>query len=150
MSLSGKQRLPEYLAISLWITSDVMSPETVTQMVGIVPSHVRTRGTPIPRLGINRRPEFDHHEWQVREQLDVQPGEYIGKCSEEFITQFFDKIKTATANIRELSENHSVSISLVYQAHTMPYIGLTRDNIQTIAALGASLNYDILLGAGTE
>ena len=145
MTLSGKQDYLDYLAISLWITSDVLSPETVTRMIGIIPSYVRSRGTPIPRLGINRRPEFDHHEWQFREQLDVQAGDCIGKRSEEFITQFFEKIKMAATSIRELSENHSVTISLVYQAHDMPYIGLTSDHVQTIAALGASLNYDIMV-----
>ena len=92
-----------------------------------------------------RQPEFDSHEWQFREQLDIQPGDYIGNHSEKFITEFLNKIKGAAPKIRELSKNQDVLILLFYSVHGMPYIGLTSDHIQVIASLGARLDYDLMV-----
>jgi hypothetical protein len=92
-----------------------------------------------------RRPEFDFHEWQFRDQFDVQPGDNISNHSEKFITEFLDKIKGAAPRIRELSKDHDVLILLVYSVHDIPYIGLTRDHIDVIASIGARLDYDIMV-----
>jgi hypothetical protein len=145
MTTKNDQESLGYLAISLYISSDQLSPEQITEAIGIEPSYIRERGTPIPGRGVMRQPQFDHHEWQLREQLDVRPGDYIGNHSEGFISAFLDKIKAAAPRIREISKNHDVLILLVYSVHDMPYIGLTRDHIQVIASLGARLDYDIML-----
>lgn len=145
MNNSDEHNFSIYLAVSLWISSMELSPDRITQIVGIEPSYVRVRGTLIPGRGMNRRPEFDVHEWQFREQLSVKPGDYIGDHSEEFITGFLDKIKDAAPMVKELSENHSVTVSLVYHTREIPNIGLTRQHVQAIAALGARLDYDIMV-----
>jgi len=141
---SGKRDYLDYVAISLSITSDELSPETITQLVGIEPNYVRLRGAPIPGRRVSRHPDFDHNEWEFREQLDIKPGDYIGNHSERFITDFLNKIDGSAARIKEISKSHEVRVSLVYQAHEMPYIGLTREQVQGIAALGAVLDYDIM------
>ena len=75
----------------------------------------------------------------------MKPSDYIGHYSEKFITDFLNTIKDAAPRVKELSEDHSVTISLVYQVHDIPYIGLTRQHVQEIAALGASLDYDLMV-----
>ena len=50
------------------------------------------------------------------------------------------------ARIKELSENNDVQVSLVYHVHEMPYVGLTRQHVHDIAALGANLDFDIMVG----
>jgi Domain of unknown function (DUF4279) len=146
MNGGKEQSSPIYLGISLWISSTELPPDRITQIVGLQPTYVRVRGTTIPGRNVSRRPEFDVHEWQFRKQLDMKPGDYIGEHSEQFIGGFLDEIKDSTPQIRELSEHHSVIISLVYRVNDLPYIGLTRQQVQTIAALGAKLDYDLMVG----
>jgi hypothetical protein len=145
MNSSADQISPSYLGISLWISSTELPPERITQIVGLQPTYARVRGTTVPGRGVNRRSEFDVHEWQFRKQLNIEPGDYIGKHSEQFITQFLDEIKNSTPQIRELSEHHTVMISLVYHVDELPSIGLTRQQVQAIAALGAKLDYDLMV-----
>jgi hypothetical protein len=145
MNSSEARNFSIYLGISLWISSTELEPDRITQIVDLQPTYVRVRGTTIPGRGVSRRPEFDVHEWQFRKQLDIKPGDYIGKYSEQFIAEFLDEIKDRAPQIRDLSEHHSVMISLVYHVDDLPHIGLTRRQVQTIAALGAKLDYDLMV-----
>jgi hypothetical protein len=150
MNSTGEHSFPNYLGISLWITSKELTADRITQIVGLEPSHVRARGAPIPGRGVSRRPEFDVHEWQFRNQLDLKPENFTEQDLEMFITQFLDQIQDSTSQIRELSEHHSVKISFVYQVDQLPYIGLTRQQVLAIAALGARLDYDLMVKGGSS
>src|ERR1700722_18420938 len=142
---TGEHDFPNYFGISLWITSKELKPDEITQIIGLEPSHVRVRGTLIQGRGVNRRPEFDNHEWQFRKKLDLKAGNVADQDLEKFITEFLDEIKNSTPQIRGLSQHHSVQISFVYHVDELPYIGLTRQQVSAIAALGAQLNYDFMV-----
>jgi len=145
MDRNGEHSFANYLGLSLWISSKELMPDKVTQIVGIEPSYVRVRGTLIPGRGVSRRPEFDVHEWQFRKQLDLKPGNCAAQDFEKFINEFLDQIKNSTPQIRALSEHHNVTVSLVYHVDEMPYIGLTRQQVLAVAALGARLDYDLMV-----
>jgi hypothetical protein len=136
-----EQNVLDYVGISLSVTSDRLSPDEISTIIGIQPTSTRQRGA-LTRTGLMRRPEFDLHEWEFREQLDLNPRDYIGCHSATFITEFLDKIKDAAPQVKELSENHDVLISLVYHTREIPYIGLSREQVLAIAELGARLDYD--------
>lgn len=137
-----------YLGISLWISSSELSPEIITQLVGLEPTYTRVRGTLIPGRNMPRQAQFDVHEWQLRKQLDAAPDTCLGPYTEQFITEFLSAIKPHAAAIRKLSESYDVTISFVYHVGELPYIGLTRDQVQAIAALGAKVDYDLMLESG--
>jgi len=145
MNHTATQHFQNYLGISLWISSTELIPEDITQLVGIQPTYVRLRGAMIAGRNIPRRPEFDVHEWQFRKQFDARSSTDLAQSTEKFITDFLDEIKAHASLIKELSEHHSVKISFVYHADAMPYVGLTRDQVQAIAALGAKLDYDLMI-----
>ena len=134
-----------YLRVSLWISSTELTPESITEIVGIQPTHTRLRGSLISGRNVPRRPEFDVHEWLFRKQLDAKPGTYLGQYTEKFITDFLSEIEAHTSQIKKLSEHHNVIFSLVYHVDEMPYIGLTRDQVQAIAMLGAELDYNLMI-----
>lgn len=134
-----------YLGVSLWISSTELTPESITQFVGLRPTYTRLRGSLIPGRNVRRRPEFDVHEWQLRRQLDAKPGTNLGQHTERFITDFLNEIEVHTAQIKKLSEHHSVTFTLVYHVTEIPYIGLTRDQVRAVAALGAKLDYDLMV-----
>jgi hypothetical protein len=148
MNHTAAQTFLNYLGVSLWISSTELTPESITRLVGIDPTYTRQRGTLIPGRNMLRRSEFDVHEWQFRKQLDAKPGTYLGQYIEQFITEFLSAIKPHTAEINKLSEHHNVTISFVYHVDELPYMGLTRDQIQGIAALGAKVDYDLMFERG--
>jgi hypothetical protein len=137
-----------YLGASLWISSTELMPESITQFLGLNPTYTRLRGSLIPGRNVSRRPEFDVHEWQLRRQLDAKPGANLCQHAEEFITDFLNEIEAHTSQIKKLSEHHNVAFVLVYHVDEIPCIGLTRDQVQAIAALGAKLDYDLMVEEG--
>lgn len=150
MNSTGEDNFSNYLGVSLWISSTELTPDRITKIVGFQPSYSRVRGTLIPGRGMARRPEFDVHEWQFRKQLDLKSGNCAAQDLEQFINEFLDQVKNSTPQIRELSEHHSVMISFVYHVDELPYIGLTRQQVATIAALGARLDYDLMVEANSS
>jgi hypothetical protein len=144
MAAGNEQNSLNYLGISLSVTSDRLSPDEISQAIGIQPTYTRQRGA-LTRTGLMRRPEFDLYEWQFRRQLDLKPGNCAAQDFEKFINEFLDKIKNSAPQIRALSEHHNVTVSLVYHVDEMPYIGLTRQQVLAVAALGARLDYDLMV-----
>ena len=134
----------DYLAVSLSVSSRQLSPDEITLAVGIEPTYRRERGAPI-RGGLMRRVEFDLHEWQFRQQLDIKPDDDVSKLSGLFISGFLGKLIQAAPRIRELSTGHDVLIQIVYSVHSMPYVGLMSADIRAIASLGARLDYDFMV-----
>jgi hypothetical protein len=135
-----------YLSITFCISSDRMDPDSITQQLGIQPTSILLRGTPI-RNGIMRRPEFDLHEWWLRKELPLSEGFLEQEAAERFISDFLSGLMSAAGSIHALSKDHSVSVQLVYHMKYIPCIGLTRDHVRVIAALGARLDYDIMVDA---
>jgi hypothetical protein len=134
----------DYLSITLCISSDRMDPDSITQQLGIQPTSLRLRGTPI-RNGMMRPPEFDLHEWWLRKEFPLSGGFLEQEEAGPFISDFLSGLLGAAGSIHALSEDHSVSIQLVYHMKYIPFIGLTRDHVRAIAALGARLDYDIMV-----
>jgi Domain of unknown function (DUF4279) len=143
IDLSGKT---DYVSISISISSDWMQPESMTQKIGLQPTSTRLRGTPI-RNGMLRRPEFDLHEWYLRREFRLPNGDLIREEAERFISDFLDELLNSAKAIYDLSREHSVMIHLVYNMGYIPCIGLTGENVRIIAALGAAIDYDIMVDA---
>jgi hypothetical protein len=145
MSYTAALPFLNYLGISLWISSTELTPESITELVGLQPTYTRLRGALVSGRNMPRQPEFDVHEWQFRKQLDAKSGIHLSQSTEKFITDFLNEIEVHASQIKELSKHHIVTLSLVYHAEEMPYIGLTRYQVQAIAALGAKLDYDLMI-----
>ena len=137
-------KAPEYVSISLAISSDRIEPEAITLRLGLQPSHSRLRGTPI-RNGMMRRPEFDLHEWSIRKELPLLSGILTQEEAEPFISDFLRQFAAVENGVRTLSEEHDVVVVLVYSMKYIPYIGLTCDQIHTLSRLGARLDYDLMV-----
>jgi Domain of unknown function (DUF4279) len=143
VEIDDQRKVRDYLSITLCISSDRMDPDSITQQLGIQPTSIRLRGTPI-RNGMMRRPEFDLHEWWLRKELPLSES-LLEQEAEQFISHFLSGLMSAAERIHALSEDHSVSVHLVYHMKYIPYIGHTRDHVRAVAALGARLEYDIMV-----
>jgi len=118
----------------------------MTQQIGLQPTSTRLRGTPT-RNGMLRRPEFDLHEWYLRRELRLVNGDLIQEKAERFISDFLNELIIFASAIYDLSREHSVMIHLVYNMEYIPCLGLSGENVRIIAALGAAIDYDIMVDA---
>ena len=143
MSRNSVQNGSEYLGLSLWISSHKLTPEEITQLVGLGPTYTRHRGALIPGSDRLRRPEFDVHEWQFRRQLDLKRGTYLGQHIDTFITDFLSTLKPRMAEIKAVSRNHNVAVAFVFHVAELPYLGMSHEQIEVIAMLGAKVDYDL-------
>ena len=91
------------------------------------------------------RPEFDVHEWWIRDELELAPGDRVEALQPLFVTGFLDKVSAAAMQIRKLATSESVVIILVYHMDRVPYIGLSSSQIEKIAALGCRIDFDLYL-----
>jgi len=136
------EKKQDYIGISLWITSVELSPEMITEIVGIEANYSQTRGAPI---GTTKR-KYERHSWNLGDRLYyAKPDGYIGEHAEKFFDSFLERLNQATPMVKALSEENSVSVAIIYNMRDMPYIGLTNSQVQAIGALGASLNYDVIV-----
>jgi len=133
------------LAISLVISSESAEPESITQRVGLKPTETRLRGTPT-KTGVLRRAEFDLHEWVVRDELEIGPHDRVEDLQPAFVTRFLDRLSGAAEKIKELASDHHVLIVFVYHMDRVPYIGLSHSQVAEVATLGASIDFDLLVG----
>ncbi len=132
----------DYVGISLWITSYELSPEKITETVGLNPTYVQVMGDPI--RGVSRR--YERHSWQLGDRFYPQPGDDVGKLTEKFFTAFLGKLNSATPRIKEISKDNSIAICMIYHLNEMPYIGLTSEQVAAIAAIGARVDHDVMIG----
>jgi len=139
-----ENKTADYISIGLSISSERMDPDSITKHVGLIPTTVRWLGSPT-RNGLMRRPEFDLHEWWRQQVYPFPSGVLDLEAVESFITEFLNGFVGAAGSIRALSVEHIVAVGLVYHMKYIPYIGLTRDQTQAVAALGARLDYDIMV-----
>ena len=68
---------------------------------------------------------------------DLQPA---------FVTRFLDRLSGAAEKIKELASDHHVLIVFVYHIDRVPYIGLSHSQVAKVATLGASIDFDLMVG----
>ena len=136
--------MKSYFSISLVISSKTIPAESISDHVGLTPTETRLLGTPT-KTGVLRRPEFDVHEWWIRDELELGPGDRVEDLQPSFITEFLNRVSVAGHRIREMADNERVKIIFVYQMDRVPYVGLSSSQIEKIAALGASIDFDIMV-----
>jgi hypothetical protein len=134
----------QYVAISLAISSATTHPDSITAHLGLEPTSTRLRGTAI-RPGIYRKREFDVNEWWLRQQLQLSPEDRVEELQESFFDAFLDKLTNCSERVKSLSESNHVRFVVVYQMGRIPYIGLSSNQVQKIAALGACIDFDVMI-----
>jgi hypothetical protein len=89
-------------------------------------------------------PEFDVDEWERQDKLLLEGGALQPEKAQQFITAFLSQFSDTAAEIWKLSAQHHVAIILVYRLKYVPFVGLTREHVDSIAALGARVDFDIM------
>ena len=137
----------DYVGISLWITSETWTVEMISQHVGITPSYSQRLGDVI---GQTKR-RYERHSWNLGKRLYAEQDDYIGSHTEQFFNDFLQWLQGSALKIKEMSGQHSVSVEIIYNVRDMPFIGLTSDQVQAVASLGARVSFDVMVyGSSSE
>jgi hypothetical protein len=138
--------MSDEIGVRLSIISDSLSPSQIDEYVGIKCDDSQERGK-MNRLGTKR---YERHAWFMKDRYTVREGEDIGDKLDSAIAHLLSRLEGSEAKVRELSKSNEVEFSLYFYAQDVPPMGLSRRHLQAIAALGASLDIDLVLYAGPE
>lgn len=138
--------MSDEIGVRLSVISDSLSPSQIDEYVGIKCDDAQERGN-MNRLGTKR---YERHAWFMKYRSTVQEGEYIGDKIDSAIAHLLSRLQGSEVKVRELSEGNEVEFSLYFYAQEVPPMGLSKRDLQAIAALGASLDIDVVVYAGPE
>jgi uncharacterized protein DUF4279 len=138
--------MADEIGVKLSIISDSLTPSKIDEHVGIRCTDSQTRGE-MNQLGTKA---YEHHAWFLRYRYEVPPGEYIGDKIDSQIGHLLETVKAAADNIKELSRHNSVIFGLYFYARNVPPMALSKERVERIAALGASLDIDLILYGNPE
>jgi hypothetical protein len=134
------------IVVELRIISATLSPPEINDYIGIKCDDSQVRGE-MNRLGTKRYPR---HAWYLASKRVVAPHEYIGDKIDIEVRNLLSRLAPVAGKIRELSQSHEVEFSLYFLARDVPPMNLSKEDLGAIAALGASLDIDLILYANPE
>jgi len=134
------------IVVRLTIISDSLSPDEIDKYVGVNCSDSQTRGE-MNRLGTKR---YARHAWFLKSKRVIAPNEYIGDWIDAEVRSLLSRLAPAAEKIRELSHSYEVEFSLYFLARDVPPMNISKEDLRAIAALGASLDIDLIIYANPE
>jgi hypothetical protein len=133
--------MSDEISVKLTIISDSMTASQIDEYIGIKCSDSQERGA-LNRLGTKR---YEHHVWFLKTRHSVSPDAYIGDKIAMQIEQFLSEIRGAADKIKALSRNNAVVFGLYLYTQSVPPLGLSKEQMEAVAALGANLDIDVML-----
>jgi hypothetical protein len=132
--------MTDEIRVKLTIASATLSARDVSRLLGIEAESSQVLGE-MNRLGTKTYPQ---HVWMLKDRHQVN-GVNIGDQIEECMSRFLLRVAPASSLIRGLSTDHQVEIGLYVFAREVPSVRLSKAQIESLTALGASFDVDIVL-----
>lgn len=129
--------------IYVWfaISSETLTIEDISEVVGYAPDSSW-------RKGDQRRGSGKIHEkncWAIETHNAADRSELVADAMHNSLRTVLRRLRPASQRIKELSMNHEVALGIGLTVAEVPEFLLSRDEIEGIASLGASLDIDLVL-----
>jgi hypothetical protein len=134
------------IILRLTIISENLSPGEIDEYVGIECNDSQIRGE-MNRLGTKR---YTRHAWYLKSKRVIAPDEYIGDKIDAEVRSLLSRLAPAADKIKELSKSHVVEFSVYFLARDVPPMNFSSEDLRAIAALGASLDIDLILYGSSD
>jgi hypothetical protein len=121
----------------LLIIGDALDPEQVSRQTGLIPTRVARRGDRIERPLATLTEK--QGRWEVKSRLPPE------RPLAEHIDDVLSIVGPASAAIASVTPEFEVLLSCVVYAETVPELGLSSQQVRTIANLGAAVDIDLIL-----
>lgn len=138
--------MSDEIGVRLSIISHSLTPSQIDEYVGIKCDDSQRRGD-VNRLGTKR---YERHAWFLESRHTIPEDKHIGDKLDSAVAHLLLRLEGTEAKIKELSGSNEVEFSLYFYAREIPPMGLSKRHLQAIAALGASLDIDLILYAMLE
>ncbi len=132
--------MTDEIRVKLTIASNTLSAKEVSALLGIEADSSQILGE-MNRLGTKPYPQ---HAWVLKEKYEVNSTETMDQL-EMCLSKFLARVGSASSIIRNLSIQHLVEVGIYVFAREVPAIFLSKGQVEAIAALGASVDVDVVL-----
>jgi len=134
--------MTDEIRVKLTIASTTLSAKDINSLLSIQADYFQVLGE-MNRL---KTKVYPLHVWMLKNEHQVK-GVNIGDQIEECISRFLQRVELASSLIKNLSKEHQVEVGLYLFVREVPPISLSKEQIELITKLGASLDIDIVLYA---
>lgn len=123
--------------VCLFVRSDLMAPDAITQQIGIKPTRTGKKGEPIPRLKSGKL--YQTNIWEFAPQKDF-PDEL--ECKLNFL---LDQLENVATRISSISQQCKVYICIGYHGYSSQMWGwhLDTHTMSRILSLSADVDFDL-------
>lgn len=133
--------MTDEIRAKLTVASDVLSPQEIAALVGIEPDDTQVKGEK-NRLSTK---EYAQHVWRIRNGESILSDATRIEQMERCISQLLRRVASSAPAIRRLSGDNLVEIGIYIFAREVPPIELTKEQVESIARLGATEDIDVVL-----
>ncbi len=134
------------VSVGITIESTMLTPEQISQRVGIVWDEVHRIGDPRGRTG----KKWECNVWRIFERkqgaVNTSAHDLLPVC----VADVVNRLAPISEGLREISEAEAGEFFIHVTAQSVPGIGLSRDTLQALANARLSLDVDIVLYASEE
>jgi hypothetical protein len=125
------------------IESTALTPEQISQRIGIAWDEVRRIGDPRGRTG----KKWDRNVWRI---LETKQGAVAHELIPVCVASLVQRLTPISKNLREVSATEGGEFFIHVSAQSVPGINLSADTLQALANAELSLDVDIILYAPEE
>jgi len=138
--------MSDEVRVKLTIASNELSGKDITALIGIEADQIQVRGE-MNKVGTK---PYAQHVWRIRSQHHLVSTEPLWQQMEGCISELLDRLRPSVPAIRKLSAENMVEVGIYVFARDVPSLGFSKEQVETIAALGASVDIDVVLYSKSE
>lgn len=134
------------VSVGVTIESTILTPEQISQRVGIVWDEVHRIGDPRGHAG----KKWECNVWRIFERkqgtVNTSAHDLLPVC----IADVVNRLAPVSESLREISEAERGEFFIHVTAQSVPGLSLSRDTLRALANARLSLDVDIVLYASEE
>ena len=134
------------VSVGITIESTILTPEQISQRVGVVWDEVHRIGDPRGRTG----KKWECNVWRIFERkqgaVNTSAHDLLPAC----VADVVNRLVPISESLREISDAEGGEFFIHVTAQSVPGISLSRDTLQALANARLSLDVDIVLYASEE
>lgn len=152
MSSSGERKTDDFLSdavnMTLFVESETVSPEAVSQFLGLPYDRCLRKGETRKVGKIDKIDKINLvNLWKIEVKRDTGSNDPLvaGDTIQACLKQVLARAQPYAPKFRELSRDHTVEIFVGVSAEQMPCLTFPKDSLQQVSDLGASLQLDLVI-----
>jgi len=137
----NKKRNTYTVHVSLFIQSKTLSPDQISQVVGVPCNNSWRRGDRRPRTG---KP-YEDNMWGLDLDVETESEEATNRALQDCIHEVLQRARPQASRFRALAKDHTVGFHVGVVSEHMPALVFEHNVVEAISELGAGFDIDVIL-----